>query len=190
MEAENGDDKEAALAIANRGICEYEILRNGHNTIAITLLRSVAEMGDWGTFPTPKAQCKGEYTLEYAIIPYCNGCKGKAYRTAYDFAAPAVLAIGTTCHDGNCPAENKFLSFDNQFLHVTACKQAEDRDSTILRFFNLTNETQKLNASVSESVKEAWFTNMNEERGEALSIENGKLSLDIPAKKIITIELV
>ncbi|MBO5035876.1 MAG: hypothetical protein J6D42_02195 [Clostridia bacterium] len=189
LEAEKGDEKEAAIAIANRGICEYEILRNGKNTIAITLLRSVAEMGDWGTFPTPKAQCKGEYTLEYAVVPYCNGCKGKAYRTAYDFAAPATLAIGTTCHDGHIPAENNFVSFDNPFLHVTACKQAEDRDTTILRFFNLTDETQKLNASVCKCVKEAWYTNLNEEREEALTVCDGKITIDIPAKKIVTIEL-
>ena len=179
----------AALAIANRGICEYEILRNGHNTVAITLLRCVAEMGDWGTFPTPKAQCKGEYTLEYAVVPYCTACKGKAYRTAYDFAAPATLAIGTECHEGTIPAAKQYISFDNPYLHVTACKQAEDRDTTILRFFNLTGETQTLNATLCGCIKEAWLTNLNEERAEALSICDGKLTLDIPAKKIITIEL-
>ena len=179
----------AALAIANRGICEYEILRNGHNTVAITLLGCVAEMGDWGTFPTPKAQCKGEYTLEYAVVPYCTACKGKAYRTAYDFAAPATLAIGTECHEGTIPAAKQYISFDNPYLHVTACKQAEDRDTTILRFFNLTGETQTLNATLCGCIKEAWLTNLNEERAEALSICDGKLTLDIPAKKIITIEL-
>ncbi|MBQ8718711.1 MAG: hypothetical protein IJY66_05545, partial [Clostridia bacterium] len=35
LETENGGD---ALMVANRGLCEYEILRNGKNTIAITLL--------------------------------------------------------------------------------------------------------------------------------------------------------
>ncbi len=179
----------ACLAIANRGICEYEILRNGHNTVAITLLRCVAEMGDWGTFPTPKAQCKGEYTLEYAVVPYCTACKGKAYRTAYDFAAPATLAIGTECHEGKVPAAKQYVSFDNPYLHVTACKQAEDRDTTILRFFNLTGETQTLNATLCGCVKEAYLTNLNEERQSALTIEDGTLTLDIPAKKIITVEL-
>ena len=182
-------EKDACIAIANRGICEYEILRNGHNTVAITLLRCVAEMGDWGTFPTPKAQCKGEYTLEYAVVPYCTLCKGKAYRVAYDFAAPATLAVGTGCHEGQIPATARYLSFDNPFLHVTACKQAEDRNTTILRFFNLTGETQTLNAALCDCVKEAFLVNLNEERRSELTIENGKLTLEIPAKKIITIEL-
>ncbi|MBO5778695.1 MAG: alpha-mannosidase [Clostridia bacterium] len=180
----------ASLAIANRGICEYEILRNDHNTVAITLLRCVAEMGDWGIFPTPKAQCKGEYTLEYAVVPYCTDCRGNAYRTAYDFAAPATLAIGTECHEGSVPASKQYVKFDNPFVHVTACKQAEDRDTTILRFFNLTGETQVLNATLCGCVKEAYRTNLNEEREEVLTIENGVLTMSIPAKKIVTIELV
>ena len=179
----------ACLAVANRGICEYEILRNGHNTIAITLLRCVAEMGDWGIFPTPKAQCKGEYTLEYAVVPYCTACKGKAYRTAYDFSAPAALAIGTECHKGQVPAAKQYITFDNPYLHVTACKQAEERDTTILRFFNLTDEVQTLNAALCGCVKEAWLTNLNEERQSELAISDGVLTLEVPAKKIMTIEL-
>ena len=180
----------ASLAIANRGICEYEVLRNDHNTIAITLLRSVAEMGDWGIFPTPKAQCKGEYTLEYAVVPYCTDCRGIAYRTAYDFAAPATLAIGTECHKGDVPASKEYVKFDNPFVHVTACKQAEDRDTTILRFFNLTDKPQTLNATLCGCVKEAWRTNLNEEREEALAVNDGVLTMTVPAKKIVTIELV
>ena len=154
-----------------------------------TLLRCVAEMGDWGTFPTPKAQCKGEYTLEYAVVPYCAVCKGKAYRAAYDFAAPATLAIGAECHEGEKPASARYLSFDNPYLHVTACKQAEDRDTTILRFFNLTGEIQTLNAALCPCIKEAYLTNLNEEREDALTIADGVLTLEIPPKKIITIEL-
>ena len=180
----------ASLAIANRGICEYEVLRNEHNTVAITLLRCVAEMGDWGIFPTPKAQCKGEYTLEYAVVPYCTDCRGAAYRTAYDFAAPATLAIGTDCHEGTVPASKEYVKFDNPFVHVTACKQAEERDTTILRFFNLTDKEQTLNATLCSCVQEAYRTNLNEAREEALSIENGVLTVKVPAKKIVTIELV
>jgi alpha-mannosidase len=194
MEPANGctaccTTESAALAIANRGICEYEVLRNGHNTVAITLLRCVAEMGDWGTFPTPKAQCKGEYTLEYAVVPYCTACKGKAYRTAYDFAAPATLAVGTECHAGNVPAAARYVAFDNPFLQVTACKQAEDRGTTILRFFNVTDRAQTLNATLCGCIKEAYLTNLGEERQSQLTIADGVLTLEIPAKKIITIEL-
>ena len=39
----------AGLTVANQGLNEYEVLRDGRNTIAVTLLRSVGELGDWGT---------------------------------------------------------------------------------------------------------------------------------------------
>ena len=186
LESENG----ASLAIANRGICEYEILRNTHNTIAITLLRCVAEMGDWGVFPTPKAQCKGEYTLEYAVVPYRKIWSGNAYRTAYDFAAPATLAIGTECHKGAFPSQKQYVKFDNPYLHVTACKQAEDGDTTILRFFNLSDKAQTLNATLSNLVTKVYRTNLNEERMGELTLKDGVLTMEIPQKKIVTIELV
>ncbi|MNW57284.1 Mannosylglycerate hydrolase [compost metagenome] len=38
----------AGLTVVNLGLNEYEMLRNRRNTIAITLLRSVGELGDWG----------------------------------------------------------------------------------------------------------------------------------------------
>lgn len=40
-------DGENGVTIGNYGLNEYEILPDT-NTIAITLLRSVGEMGDWG----------------------------------------------------------------------------------------------------------------------------------------------
>ena len=48
------EDETNGLLVANRGLYEYEVLADEENAIAVTLLRSVAEMGDWGYFPTPK----------------------------------------------------------------------------------------------------------------------------------------
>ena len=51
------DDGEKGIAVANIGLYEYEMLPDLDNTIAVTILRAVGEMGDWGVLPTPKAQC-------------------------------------------------------------------------------------------------------------------------------------
>lgn len=183
LEAEDGP----CLAVANRGICEYEILRNGKNTVAVTLLRCVKELGDWGVFPTPKAQCKGEFKLEYSVVPYCTECKGQAYRTAYDFAAPSFVAVGTDCHPGE--TLSGVLSFDNPFVHMTAFKRAEERETTVVRFFNVTDIEQCLTVSLNERFSKAYLTNMNEDREETLSVVDGKLVITVPPKKIYTIEL-
>jgi alpha-mannosidase len=72
---------------------------------------------------------------------------------------------------------------------MTAFKKAEDRDTAILRLFNTTAETVTLTMEVSPIFKEAQLTNLNEERQGDLEISDGKLRLDIPAKKIVTVEL-
>lgn len=41
------EDEKGGLLVANRGLYEYEILEEQENAIAVTLLRCVAEMGDW-----------------------------------------------------------------------------------------------------------------------------------------------
>lgn len=146
-------------------------------------------MGDWGVFPTPKAQCIGDFALSYAVVPYCVNCKAEGYNSAYSFASPALLAIAADCHGGALPAAADYFAFDNCALQLTACKKAEERDSLILRFYNLSGEAQPLNISLNSVFTEAYLTNLNEERQSELKIADGKLSLTVPKKKIITIEL-
>ena len=105
-------------------------------------------------------------------------------------SSQAALAIGTECHKGAFPSQNQYVKFDNPYLHVTACKQAEDRDTTILRFFNLTDKAQTLNATLCDCVTKVYRTNLNEERMDELTLKDGVLTMEIPKKKIVTIELV
>ena len=177
-----------ALMVANRGLCEYEVLRDGHNTLAITLLRAIGEIGDWGVFPTPLGQKKGTWTLEYAMIPYSVENRADAYREGYTFAYPAAAAIGTTIHEGKLPATADYVRFDNEQVRMTAFKKAEERDSAILRLFNTTTNTAYLTLDVA-AFKQAWLTNLAEVRECELAIVDGKIALEIPTKKILTIEL-
>ena len=184
------DTSGEALMVANRGLCEYEVLRDGHNTLAVTLLRAVGEIGDWGVFPTPLGQKKGTWTLEYSLIPYDTANRAEAYAAGYTFSYPSVLAIGTTKHEGTLPAAVDYVRFDNEYIRMTAFKKAEDRDTAILRLFNTTAETVTLTMEVSPAFKEAKLTNLAEERQAELAISDGKLVLEIPAKKIMTVELI
>jgi alpha-mannosidase len=178
------------LMIANRGLHEYEILRDGRNTLAVTLLRAVGEIGDWGVFPTPLGQKKGTWTLEYSMIPYTTDGRAEAYREGYTFSYPAVLAMGTPKHEGTLPAAAEYVRFDNEYIRMTAFKKAEDRNTAILRLYNTTAETVTLTMEVSPVFKAAKLTNLAEERQADLAIADGKIVLEIPAKKILTVELI
>ncbi|MBQ4111594.1 MAG: alpha-mannosidase [Clostridia bacterium] len=177
------------LMVANRGLHEYEVLRDGRNTLAVTLLRAVGQIGDWGVFPTPLGQKMGTWTLEYSLIPYDASRRAEAYREGYTFAYPSVVAVGTTKHEGSLPAAAEYVRFDSEYIRMTAFKKAEDRDSAILRLFNTTAETVTLTLEISPLFKKAWLTNLAEERQGEPDMTDGKIRLEIPAKKILTVEL-
>ncbi len=177
------------LMIANRGLHEYEILRDGRNTLAVTLLRAVGEIGDWGVFPTPLGQKKGTWTLEYSMIPYTTDNRAEGYREGYTFSYPAVLAVGTPKHEGTLPASADYVRFDSEYIRMTAFKKAEERDTAILRFYNTQNETVTLTAEISPAFTEARLTNLDEAVQSDLTLADGKLVMEIPPKKIVTVEL-
>ena len=52
----------------------------------------VAEMGDWGYFPTPKAQQIGTFTLEFEVVPYAAGKTGEAFTEGYAFQQDLTAA--------------------------------------------------------------------------------------------------
>ena len=174
--------------VANRGLCEYEVLRDGHNTLAITLLRSIGQIGDWGVFPTPLGQKKGTWTLEYSMVPYQTTNKAEAYGLGYVFAGPATLAIGTEKHEGKLPAAADYVSFDNEFIRMSAFKKAEYNDKVILRLFNTSEKAVALTMNVP-AFTTATLTNLGEEKIADLNVVDGKITLDVAAKKIVTIEL-
>ena len=87
----NIHDTEGGITIANRGLNEYEVLRDGENTIALTIHRGVRELGDWGIFMTPEAQCLGHREVEFAVIVHDGENLYHSYQTAYDFQREVVV---------------------------------------------------------------------------------------------------
>lgn len=102
-------DGRAGLAILNRGLPEYQVLRDGgRNTVAITLLRCVGYLSRGGpdtpmaTRPglagppllTPEAQCLGTHAFEYAIMPHASDWQAVQAQSRA-FRAPLFVLRGT-----------------------------------------------------------------------------------------------
>lgn len=174
------------LAVATRGLHEYEILRDGRNTMALTLLRCVGEMGDWGVFPTPKMQCKGVQTLEYAIVPYAPADRAQGFATAHVFAADPFTVGQVEAQDGTLPAADMLAVVDNPALVTSACKRSEDGRYTVLRMYNPLCEDVAARLTVGAEVTAVYASNLAEEQGVPLTITDGGVSLTVPAKKIVT----
>ncbi|MBR4205342.1 MAG: alpha-mannosidase [Clostridia bacterium] len=187
-------DAEKGLLVATRGLCEYEVLRDGQNTMALTVHRGVDRLGDWGVFPTPEAQCKGLLTVEYSLIPFggTRAERERAENAAYAFAAGQPAAFCAKTHGGKKPAAGSLLGLSGTGFVLSAAKMAEGRDSVILRVFNPHAYDTKMKLDLAEGGRfsEVWTVNLAEERQTKAVVRNGKTSVEIPAKKIVTVELV
>lgn len=178
------------LVVANRGLPEYEVLRDGTNSIALTLVRSVGELGDWGHFPTPGAQCQGLQEVEYSIIPYGTETgRNDAYKAAYQFSAAPLSAVQETIHEGTLKMEDSFIKICGRNLVMSALKKCEDRDTAILRLYNIGEQEELLQVDLKGSFSRVFETNMNEDRQRELEVKAGRIEMPVGVKKIITLEL-
>lgn len=177
-------DERRGLTIAGLGLNEYEVLLDGRNTLAVTLLRSVGELGDWGVFPTPEAQCIGEHTAEWMIIPHDGSGSGKsgAYREAHRLPIPTT-ACQTNVHPGPLPASHRFLQWEGQNLLFSNLKANEDRGDWMARWYNIDGEPSELRTSAAYGGG-TYRSNILEEEGSGADLE-GKLA--VGGYQIVTI---
>ncbi|AJS57689.1 alpha-mannosidase [Paenibacillus sp. IHBB 10380] len=162
-------DGTAGLTVANLGLNEYEVLRDGRNTIAITLLRSVGELGDWGLFPTPEAQCLGEHTMRMELIPHQgDGMTSGAYTEAYQFQIPWTVCQ-TEVHAGSVTPTYTPCKWESKELAFSSMKMNEETGDLLFRWYNTSNETAELNFRSEIPHQHFYKTTILEERENPLS---------------------
>jgi alpha-mannosidase len=138
---------EIGLTVATAGLQEYEILPSD-GTIALTVLRATAELGDWGYFPTPEAQCLGIQTAEWQVISHeSDVITSKAFVDAYQYKIP-LQVTQTSVHKGTLPTDYKFMKWESEGLAWTSMKMAEERDDVMIRWFNPAPASKMLKASL------------------------------------------
>lgn len=136
-------DEKHGLTVATKGLQEYEIVEKD-TTLAVTILRSVSELGDWGYFPTPEAQCLGEQVAEWYVIPHVGSAiDAKVYEQAYDFETPIVITEAPL-QIGTLKANGSFIEWDSDGLVFTSLKKGEQDDDVYMRFYNPSDQDRKL----------------------------------------------
>lgn len=180
----------AGLTVANLGLNEYEVLRDGLNTIAVTLLRSVGELGDWGLFPTPEAQCLGEHTAHLEVIPHGgDGIASGAYAEAYQFQIPWTTAQ-TGVHSGSLTAEYAPLGWEGRELAFSSLKVNEESGDLMLRWYNMGSQLADLTVAGKTQPKAVYKSNVLEEPGESLKTDAvGNFSVPVGPCEIVTLGL-
>ena len=176
------EDVKSGLLVANRGLYEYEILEDQGNAVAVTLLRCVAEMGDWGYFPTPKAQQIGTFCLEFEVVPFAAGETGDAFREGYAFQEDLTVEqagleraflrkpgqVKPELVEGELPLEMSFLAFEGDGIHMTAFKKGQKKDDLFVRFVNNMEHEEVLSFKKEDWMKEVYRSNVIEEKGDLM----------------------
>ncbi|KXT78955.1 alpha-mannosidase [Streptococcus sp. DD13] len=133
-------DEKKGVTVGNKGLNEYEILED--DTIAVTLLRATGELGDWGYFPTPEAQCLREVEVEYSLECHTSESRFAAYRRAKALQTP-LTSLQITKQTGTIPAKGQALqhpALECDQLCPTAYKVSEDEEAYVLRYYNMSQE--------------------------------------------------
>lgn len=128
------------MILAPQGLNEYEIVEeNNQQTIAITLLRAVGEMGDWGYFPTPEAQCLDTYTFDYYLSFHGEDDVKEMYEEAIHSPVP-FTTTQASLQEGSLKATDQFMDFTSDSAAITALKRNKGTDDLITRFYNFMDE--------------------------------------------------
>ncbi|MEC0205100.1 alpha-mannosidase [Paenibacillus lautus] len=178
----------AGLTVANQGLNEYEVLRDGRNTIAVTLLRSVGELGDWGYFPTPEAQCIGVHTVRMEVIPHQgDGMKSGAYAEAYQFQIPWTVAQ-TGVHAGAVASTSAPLEWSHEELAFSSLKVNPKTGDLMLRWFNMAGTDTELKLKSSLPSQGVYKSSILEVEGAVQSFDDQE-SFTLPVKphEIVTL---
>lgn len=173
---------ECGLTIANKGLNEYEILRDGKNTIAVTIHRGVRELGDWGVFLTPEAQCLGQRQVEFAIIPHGKDKEVyKSYKLAYQYQIDWTYAT-THLHSGSLESGYQLLDTSHLEVANSALKLSYDSKYIVTRWFNLASEDSNLQINTDMNIVELDLL----EEKEIRKLDN---NIKLSKKEIITLGL-
>lgn len=174
-------DEKGGMVVANRGLYEYEVL-DEHKTLAVTLLRSVGELADWGVFPTPEAQCQGRFEADIALIPLRSDAEiAEGCRMAHEFQT----GLASTCirsSEGTLPAKKSFIDWKGDGLICTCFKTAADGEGMVMRLFNATCVPTTLTVNTDRTVR---CSDILESRGEVIQPKD----IAVNPKEIITIRI-
>jgi alpha-mannosidase len=192
---------ERGLLIANRGLPEFEPLADAGGTVALTILRAVGWLsrddtlvrsdGAGAPTSTPDAQMTGPNRVSYAVIPYSNSwLTSAAYRVADEYLAP-LYGSSTGIHPGDRPpAGGLFELSGDHTLILSACKQSEQGEDLILRWWNVAAAPTRAWLRLGQRPLAVHRVDLKEEvqADSALPVEaDGSVIVEAAAAEIVTV---
>lgn len=203
-------DGKQGIAVIPQGVREYEVLDN--HMIRLTLFRTYGFMGKENLIyrpgrasgeriiETPAAQLLKEMDFAFGFTTYASDINeanvdtlAKAYNTNIEVYTYAEFLNGRLIFsqreiEGTKESRYSLFETENKLV-VSAMKKAEDNDGYIIRLFNGKNhENVSDTIKFNFDVKEAYYTNLREEKTEDIKVENNTINVkELSHCKFVTI---
>jgi alpha-mannosidase len=170
------EDGRGGLAVLARGLPELAPSREaaGGAGFALTLLRAVGwlsrddlptrRMRNAGpTLATPEAQCSGERRFHYAVVAYAGDFLAAGVkRWSERWRTPPLVVQGV--EEGHVAGGSGLFALDGEAVHVSAIKRHEDRDTLVVRLYNLGAARRAATLRFEPPLAGAWRTDLLEQR--------------------------
>ncbi|HVO44452.1 MAG TPA: glycosyl hydrolase-related protein, partial [Aggregatilineales bacterium] len=215
------NDGARGLAVLNRGLPSIEVTEDGMIALTLLrsvgwLSRDdlwVRRVAAGPLVPTPGGQCIGPYCYEYAILPHVGNWQ-HVYQVAYNYNAP-LLARRADTHPGlelremnitrddpalvmpipwprggPLPSHLSVIQIEPSALVLSAVRRNE-RDSLIVRCYNITRQPVEGTISCGLPMAEAHRVDLAEERQAPLNLVEGRrVAIQARGGEVITVEFV
>lgn len=203
-------DGKQGIAVIPQGVREYEVLDD--HMIRLTLFRTYGFMGKENLIyrpgrasgeriiETPAAQLLKEMDFAFGFTTYASDINeanvdtlAKAYNTNIEVYTYAEFLNGRLIFsqreiEGTKESRYSLFETENKLV-VSAIKKSEDNDGYIIRLFNGKNhENISDTIKFKFDVKEAYYTNLREEKTEDIKVENNTINVkELSHCKFVTI---
>ncbi len=149
------------------------------------LLRSVFSCGDPELYFTQE----GEHMYRFAIGTHQGTLvSGEATRFGWEHNTPLMVLPGQST-SGDLPDSHSFLKVSAPNVMVSILKKAEDGKGMILRCYETNGKDTDVSIKLFKPIKSAEHTNIIEQEGKKVELENGKLKFRIGHNAIETFKL-
>lgn len=176
------------LTLSTKGLYEYEVWqdRATHVTyLGLTLLRSTGELGDWGHFDTPQAQCLGAFEGHMRLKLWTGQDQARAsiIEARHTYVEPLAFAPRNQSRQTNFTQQKLKPGMDLIFqaplpddLVVTALKMAQNMDGWIIRLVNFGPQLDlKTYLQPNLQVERVNLLELSHDHGQDLSLSNHRI---------------
>ncbi|MCK6258953.1 mannosylglycerate hydrolase [Fictibacillus sp. KIGAM418] len=199
-------DEEHGVSVMTNSSREFEIVGEQHDTIAVTLFRSVGVLGKENMLrrpgrpsgiklPTPDSQLLGKISLDFALVIHPDSTlKANVARMAKEYLTPIHFynkipfnAMKLNDSEVKTPLSYSFLTEVQPGAVLSTLKKAEKEDRYVLRFYNATDEELTSSFEAQHSVEEAQLAHLNEQPLEPLNVQDSTFETAVKPNQVKTI---